>query len=435
MALDTAELAPVHLEPLAMGQDATTPWGFSPLWFLLLALLVPALVWVACAWKRALDEDPHRLRRRGRRELARLLAQMGRQGIAPAAPQLHAWTRAAARAWNVTFSAPTPAQMSAALQAQSADAAQQVLWHQLWKNTEQGLFAAGGQPPADWLQSARSAAAGLTIPRRERWFPNRRRHWLPMLSMLVVLATGLAPTRALAQSTLATDVALPAAADLAPTRAQADEALKLNWNDWAAHYNIAAAYMQQQRWNASVAHGTIAFLQHPSSALAQDNLRFAMTQVQRPDPTLHRLLSGFWYERLATWLSPAQWQRLALAASLLLAAGLTMLVLHMYSPHRRAVLLAVRGAAVAGALALLVSAHGWTTYGRLADPRAAILVQSLEISPEPSDLTPREQSSPAMAGSIVQMRRGFLTWQQVKVRDDLTGWVRRDALMPFYAPR
>jgi hypothetical protein len=38
-----------------------------------------------------------------------------------------------------------------------------------------------------------------------------------------------------------------------------------------------------------------------------------------------------------------------------------------------------------------------------------------------------------MAGTIVQARRGFLTWQQVKVREDLTGWVRRDTLMPFYA--
>jgi hypothetical protein len=132
-------------------------------------------------------------------------------------------------------------------------------------------------------------------------------------------------------------------------------------------------------------------------------------------------------------MSPAQWQRLALFASLVLAAGLTLLVLHMYRPLQRPLLFSARGVIAAGALVLLMSAQGWGTYERLADPRAAILVQSLEISPEPSDLTPREKSSPALAGSIVQMRRGFLTWQQVQVREDLTGWVRRDTLMPFYA--
>jgi hypothetical protein len=105
----------------------------------------------------------------------------------------------------------------------------------------------------------------------------------------------------------------------------------------------------------------------------------------------------------------------------------------MYLPQRRPAIFAMRGVIAAGALVMLVSIHGYSTYGRLADPRAAILVQSLEIGPEPSDLTPREKSSPALAGTIVQARREFLTWQQVKVRKDLTGWVRRDALMPFYA--
>ncbi len=436
MASEATPLAPVHLEALQMGQDATTPWGFSPMWFLVLALAVPALAWLAFAWKRALDEDPHRLRRRGRRELTRLLGQMGKLGTSPAAVHLHAWMRAAARTWNVALSTPTPAQITAAVQTHSADTAQHAQWQQLWKTTERGLFAPEGGPPGDWLQTASSAAASVTIPKRERWFPNRRRHWLPMLGLLLALTFGGMAQDSTAQdasATLASDVALPDAEDLAPTRQQAEQALEVNWNDWAAHYNMAAAYMQHQRWNASVAHGTIAFLQHPGSSDSQDNLRFALTQTQSPDPTLHRLLSGFWYERLATFMSPAQWQRLALFGSLLLAAGLTLAVTHMYLPQRRPAIFAMRGVIAAGALVMLVSVHGYSTYGRLADPRAAILVQSLEIGPEPSDLTPREKSSPAMAGTIVQARREFLTWQQVKVRKDLTGWVRRDALMPFYA--
>jgi hypothetical protein len=121
-----------------------------------------------------------------------------------------------------------------------------------------------------------------------------------------------------------------------------------------------------------------------------------------------------------------------LSASLLLAAGLTLAVLMMYMPRRRPLVFAMRGGIAAGSAVLVLSLHGWSSYGRLADPRAGILVQQLEIVPEPSDLTPRDESSPAAAGTIVQARRGFLSWQQVKVRDDLTGWVRRDALLPFY---
>jgi hypothetical protein len=157
-----------------------------------------------------------------------------------------------------------------------------------------------------------------------------------------------------------------------------------------------------------------------------------MTQTQNPNATLHRLLSGYWYERMSTWLSPAGWQRFALLASLLLGAGLTLGVLQLYLAPHRGRRYAMRGVIAGGVLLLLVSLQGWSNYGPLADPQAGILVQQIEISPEPSDLTPREESSPAAAGTVVQGRRVFLSWQQVKVRDDLTGWVRRDAMLPFY---
>lgn len=437
--MDTTALpvAPVHLEALPLGQSAATPWGFSPAWFLLIALGVPALVWLGCAWKRALDEDPHRLRRRGRRELQRLLKQVGRHGAAPAAAQLHAWMRATARTWGVALSTPTPVQICEAVRRHSADAGEHSRWRELWHSTEHGLFAAEGRPAPDWLHHASSAADAVRIPRRERWLPNRRRHWLPMLGLLAALALGGTPqdsaAQTTAQATLGGEVTLPEAADLGPAREQAGQALKLGWNDWAAHHNIAAADLQKQQWNAAVAHGTIAFLQHPRSAATRDNLRFALAQAQNPEPTLRRLLSGQWYERFATLFSPAQWQRLALAASLLLAAALTLAVLGMYRPQRRPLALALRGSVAAGVLLLVVSLHGWNSYGRLGDPRAGILVLQAEISPEPSDLTPREDSSPAAAGTIVQARRGFLGWQQVQVRDDLTGWVRHDAMLPFYA--
>ena len=38
------------------------------------------------------------------------------------------------------------------------------------------LYAAGGSPPADWVQRAAAAAAGVQLPKRERWLPDRRGH-------------------------------------------------------------------------------------------------------------------------------------------------------------------------------------------------------------------------------------------------------------------
>src|ERR1700730_5517025 len=74
---------PTHLEPLPLGEIAATPWSFSPAWFVLLAGGVPGITWLGLAWKRALDEDPHRLRRAGIRELRRLLARVRRSKSSP----------------------------------------------------------------------------------------------------------------------------------------------------------------------------------------------------------------------------------------------------------------------------------------------------------------------------------------------------------------
>src|ERR1700739_541300 len=88
---------PTHLEPLPLGQLGAVPWGFGPGWFLLIGLGVPTLTWLGLAWERALDEDPHRLRRKALRDLRNQLARMQRGGAVPAQPQLHAWCHAAAR--------------------------------------------------------------------------------------------------------------------------------------------------------------------------------------------------------------------------------------------------------------------------------------------------------------------------------------------------
>src|SRR5882757_5609680 len=110
-----------HLDPLALSQMGVTPWYFHPAWFVLLAVAVPGLSGLGFAWKRALDADPHCLRRTGLRELRRLLVRLRRSGSTPQPAHLHRWCHATARTWDIRVSAPTGVQLTQSLQTLTED--------------------------------------------------------------------------------------------------------------------------------------------------------------------------------------------------------------------------------------------------------------------------------------------------------------------------
>lgn len=427
------EAAPVaHLQMLPLGESSATPSALNPAWLLLLALAVPAAVWAGCAWKRALDTDPMRIRRSGIRELRRLLGKLSRSSATPQPQHLHAWLRASARAWGLRVSAPTARELSQATYSVTGDTTVTSKWRELWTNAERSLFAADAKPAQDWLETAASAAAGIEVPPRQHRYPNRIAYWLPstaatMLLACAIGAAGFTSSEAQAEAEVVAGEAAQRAAD---------QALASNWGDWAAHYNLAALHIQNQRWNDAIAQATIAFLQNPSSAPTRDNLRFALAQSQNIDPHLRGLLFGRWYQRLPVLFSSAGWQQMAIFAGLLSAAGISALVLAMYAPRRqRAMRIAGGSGAALGALLLLTSISSWNAYGALHDASACILVQHVNLSPAPTDLVPTDETSPAVAGSIVQMQRSFLSWSRVAVDADRSGWVRRSAVLPVYAKR
>ncbi|MDB6091879.1 MAG: hypothetical protein JWN85_4663 [Gammaproteobacteria bacterium] len=427
--------APAHLQPLALGEIGTTPWSFSPEWFVLLAIAVPGITWLGFAWKRALDEDPQRLRRSGIRELRRLLSHIRRSRTCVQPLHLHGWCRAAARTWGVRVSAPTGGEVTRSLHTLTGDATLTSTWRELWSGTERGLYAADATAPSDWLERASLAAAEVEVPKRERWLPNRLAHWLPALAMVMLAITcAVAGSARAAQEPPTTATLDP---QLRQAQAAAQRALGASWNDWAAHYNIAAFAIQEGQWNAAVAHATAAFLQHPSSTANRDNLRFALQQAGTLDPTLRRLLYGAWYQRIPALLSPAGWQRLAFAASLLLAAGLTAMVLALYLTHNRRYLTSGgRSGLAAGALLLITAVMAWNAYGTLNQPSAGILLVGVNLSPAPTELVPEQETSPLPAGSVVLPQRSFLGWQQISSGGNASGWVRKNAVMPFYgSPR
>jgi hypothetical protein len=418
-----------HLDPLTLGQMGLTPWHFNPAWFVLLAIALPGLTWLGFAWKRALDEDPHRLRRSGLRELRRLLARVRRSGSIPQLAHLHGWCHAAARTWDIRVSAPTGVHLTQSLQTLTDDRTSASAWRDLWSITERGLYGAGAPLPADWLECASAAAAKVRVPKRERWLPDRVSHWLPSKP-----ATGwllLCATTCFVAGLARADQTTPSVAWDA--QKSAVTALRAHWNDWTAHYNIAASRIQAGQWNLAVAHATDAFLLHPSSAANRDNLRFAIQQAGTMDPTLRRLLYGAWFQQFPVLLSPAGWQRLALVSSLILAAGLTALVIAIYVPSsRRPLRLAGRSAGATGALLLGLAAVAFTDYGALGRSCAGMLLDSVNLSPSPTELVPEQETSPATAGSVVLAGHSFLGWQQVSSGANISGWVRRDAVMPFY---
>ena len=284
------------MEPLPLGEISSTPWAFSPLWFTFVAVGVPALTWLALAWKRAFELDPNRLRRAGVRELQRLLRKLRRSGSSPRLQDLHGWCRATARAWNVRVSAPTAAELSRALHSISGDATVAATWRDLWRATERGLYAAEAAPPSGWLERASSAAAGVAVPKRERWFPNRLAHWLPSVAAAVLVAAGVS-------CLVTTGVALAEQPETAANDAlrealpAARKALRENWNDWAAHHNFAAFQAERGNWNIAVAHASAAFAQNPSATVTRESLRAALEQTGAVDPVLRRLIFGAAYQR------------------------------------------------------------------------------------------------------------------------------------------
>ncbi len=228
------------------------------------------------------------------------------------------------------------------------------------------------------------------------------------------------------------------AAALRDAQGPANQALRADWNNWAAHYDIAAQQMAQGNTDYAVAHLTAAFLQHPVSGDVQDNLRWSLQQAGSMDPTLSRLLYGAWFQRYPALLSPASWQRLGLLAGLLIGGGLCALVLPIYTTRREYELrLTGRWAVLAGIALLAVSVLSWNAWGDLHRPNVAMLVEGINLSPAPTDLVKDRETLPMTAGSLTLSQATFLGWKQEQLLGfpggKVAGWVRSPYVMPLYA--
>ncbi|WP_028007811.1 hypothetical protein [Solimonas flava] len=424
----------VSAAPLALGRVGSAPWPFAPAWFALGALLVPAALWLVLAWKQAFETDPVRGRRRGVRELHRLLRELQRApGTRPTPRQLHRWLLAAARAWDLRSAAPSADELAAAIRVLGGDDTLAGQWQGLWRATERGLYAADAGLADNWAERAQALGAALLVPPRTRRGPDRRVDWLPPLAVLT-LALWLGAPEAARAGSAAPATASAVAADAAESLAMRDAALvalQAQPRDWAAHENLAHFYLQQQDGDRALAHATAAFLLHSSTPQARDTLRAALALAPGADSRLQRLFLGNALERLPAALAPGGWQRAALLASLLFAAAAAVPIVGRYRGWPRRYRYAGIGAAGVALLALAASIGAWQAYGELRLGNAGLLLQRVNLSPTPTDLVPQDETTPAAGGSVVLGLRAFLGWRQVAAGSQV-GWVRAGAVMPLY---
>ncbi|MBI3171115.1 MAG: hypothetical protein HYZ32_00800 [Hydrocarboniphaga effusa] len=206
-------------------------------------------------------------------------------------------------------------------------------------------------------------------------------------------------------------------------------------DDWAAHTNVALCSAQLDVWPESNAHATAAILLRPRDANVRRQLRLAVTHLDGVDPAVRRLIDAAWYDRPLSWLSPGEWQNLQLGGVAVSGLALVLLISALYmGPARLAVRSTGQAMTAVGLLVAIASTTALWRYGPLADPQAAMVVTATQLNSIPTDAADKQKSVPIAPGTVVVIERSFLGWDKVQARGDTTGWLRREAMVPFFLP-
>jgi hypothetical protein len=370
------------------------------------------IYWLALAVQHARRNDPRRPQREAFRQLAVAIervraAATDEERIAA----LLAWQHTAAVALNIDLAAPTATQI----------ADQQ--WSDVWAGSERGLYGREHAVPAGWCEHA---LALCERTRRPRFNPLRAltaRHLIPKAAAAAVLiAVAATPGHA------ADAVDAYAKGDFAAAHEALITRVKTAPTDWIARYNLGLAEAQRGDAGHALGETLAAFVHAPRQPDVWWNARAFAARVPGFDRAAAALVAA---PHLATVASPAEWQGLALAAVLLGCAGCALTLRRRYrDAHGRAwagLSLIVIAAAIGGGAVTSLNA-----YGRLADPRVAMVAGQPVLRSVPTDAEPAQQQKPLPAGTLVMVEQDFLGWVKVD-RDGETGWLRHGDLVPLYA--
>ncbi|WP_158768828.1 hypothetical protein [Paraglaciecola sp. L1A13] len=397
--------------PIPVGQIGDTVFSMPPLLWLLPALIVTLVFWTGLAWRRAWITEPMRRRRQGVRVLQRLRSDLSYNNT-PSVSQLKICLRGIADSWGIAEAAPASTHVRALVLSLNGKEAEAEKWHSLWLLSERGLYSANGCPAQAWLNSFEACVGKLQPPIRVHPYPSLRKHWIPSVATMVLVM-----------------FSVPAPA--AEQEEAWQQALQENSRDWAAHQNLARSMLDNNVLNPAMAHALSAFLLQSNSDTRQ-LLKASVASAGPGDPTLQNVFVDETFAGVPAHFSPAVWQRLAVLFALLIAIGLGVAVAGLYRKNRHYWFATGAVIAVCSISALIMSQISWSAYADLRHADAAIVLQPVNLLPEPTDLVPSEESSPLQSGAIVRVNREFLGWLQVKNAVGKQGWVRARTTMSLY---
>jgi len=438
------------------------------------ALLV--LFWLALALRRAFRTDPRRRRREALRQLRAAVGQIDAASDAEARRRgLLAWQQAAAVILEIDYAAPTPAHVRERGASAFSD------WAELWSESDAALYGREAALAEGWCDRARVLCRKVRPPRRNPLRALLPANLLPPLAAAALaIAIALPAASAVADdstaaapsgvrrspplsiaaseqvdsaspplavpsnpstATAAGDTAAPAdrhddalalyaAGDFAAAREAWQAAIAADPRNWVARYNLGLAEAQLGQPGRALGQTAAAFLQQPANADVRWNLAAFAALVPGVDRALARFASDAEAPRPARLASPAAWQMLALAGACVLAVGLAMILWSLHSARDWRALAA--GVALTGAVLGAVAWASLRQYGALADPGAALLATPAALRSVPTDAESAAPPRALPAGAVVVVDRHFLGWARVTLADGESGWLRSDALVPFW---
>lgn len=383
-----------------------------PLHWTLLALLLPAALWLRLAVRHSRLHDPLRARRAAHARLRQILARLE---AACSASDLLDWQHATRALFDLPTVTPTAHDLP------------DPVWAALWIETERALYRPATPLAAEWFAQAWQAHARATPPGRSPFAAFRPAHLLPRALLWTLV---LHASFAVGHSSFAAEggdgAALYARGDFPAAEAALRAALAESPLDAATRHNLALALAQQGKWDEAAAHAYAARLRHPR------------------DPALRRLLDATAPRaayRIHFPVTPARllpapsWQRLALASALallLVAPGAYLLALYRPAPRRRIPLAIGHCALVAASAALLASLLALRAHGPAAHPEAVLVWRAATLRAVPTDVGEQQITADLPAGTLARLDREFLGWRRLALSDGNTGWVRAEALVPLW---
>jgi hypothetical protein len=203
-----------------------------------------------------------------------------------------------------------------------------------------------------------------------------------------------------------------------------------NPSDWTARYNLGLTAAQLGENGRALGETAAAFALHPRNEAVRWNLRVFASRLPGLDATLAHVAFAPGLATIARAASPASWQRVLIAACILLCTGGAPTLRHRYRGYAR------RGAAyglvIGGAVGVSVALMALQQYGPLANENTAVVARETVLRSVPTEAETAQRQTSLAAGSVVLMQKDFLGWVRIARDNGETGWLRSSDLVPLY---